>query len=186
MLVSLVCVLTLNCMLPVSAVQNSSPADNEIIFDNYNNVIQMTNEEALSYFKNFLNSRAHTISTDNYYTVEALESFTAYATEEGIIVNTPEQKSELSKATVRGLFTTVADVGRRMGYTTAATLLKHSLQDTPSVFNRGSTSTYGYQIAASTECIQIVGHSKKVLKMLAPIHAQQLELQPSTVQRIYI
>ena len=57
---------------------------------------------------------------------------------------------------LRANFKTVAACGQLAGYTTAADLLNHSLQDYPANLSYTSNSSYAHQIQFSSECNSIV------------------------------
>lgn len=100
------------------------------------------------------------ISEGEDFAVAALEGFTQYAVEEGIIEDTVEQRAAITKAVVRAEFKLVVAGGNVLGYTAAATLLNHSLQDNPSNLSYVSTTDMAKQIAGSTECTTIVNQFK--------------------------
>ena len=128
----------------------------EIIYDDYNDEIHMTHKEALDYFFTFLSTRASTTSAENIYTTENLNTFIEFAVTNNIIDDSPEQRNSLQISTYRGRFEMVADTAYNLGYTTAATLLRRSLQDNPSDFIMGASSVYAVQIGNSTELSQII------------------------------
>lgn len=70
---------------------------------------------------------------------EILE-FQDYAIDAGIVDDTPSARNEISKILIRSIFGTIADGGRRAGFTIAADFLEHSLDDNPTdlVFQSGS------------------------------------------------
>lgn len=119
-------------------------------------VLQMTEEQVLAYYQEFLESQHYMTTFSNTNVQENLDSFEQYAIDEGIIADTPEQRGAITKAIVRAEFATVVAGGNYAGYTTAAALLDHSLQDAPSNLSYGSSSSYATQIRKSTECKKII------------------------------
>ena len=93
-----------------------------------------------------------------------MDNFAEYAVEQDIIENTPVQRAAITKAVIRAEFKTVVAAGNTLGYTTAATLLNHSLQDSPSDISYGSSTTYASQISKSSECKKIVQQFKADVK----------------------
>ncbi|MCF0130287.1 MAG: hypothetical protein HUJ71_01105 [Pseudobutyrivibrio sp.] len=90
-----------------------------------------------------------------------LKGFTEEAVRKGIIENTPLQRAALTKAVVRAEFKVVVAGGSKAGYTTAAALLDHSLQDAPANLSYTTSSVFASQIAKSSECKSIVDEFKK-------------------------
>ena len=128
--------------------------------DIYNASISMYDSEALALYNQYLEQAPASISEGEDFAVAALEGFTQYAVEEGIIEDTVEQRAAITKAVVRAEFKLVVAGGNVLGYTAAATLLNHSLQDNPSNLSYGSTTDMAKQIAGSTECRTIVNQFK--------------------------
>lgn len=128
--------------------------------DIYNASISMYDSEALALYNQYLEQAPASISEGEDFAVAALEGFTQYAVEEGIIEDTVEQRAAITKAVVRAEFKLVVAGGNVLGYTAAATLLNHSLQDNPSNLSYGSTTDMAKQIAGSTECTTIVNQFK--------------------------
>lgn len=154
------CVLMMTCTVPVLAAEESA-ATSIVIADNYNETIHMTDEQALEYFKEFLENYPNAVSTDGYITQETLEDFSQYAVEQGIIADTVEERGTITKAIVRAEFAVVVAGGKIAGFDTAAALLDHSLQDSPSNLSYGYTSSYATQIQKSSECKKIVSDFKE-------------------------
>lgn len=153
--------LSLSCSIPAFAAEtDSGDVVAQTTSNDYNQVIGMTDEQALEYFNEFLESRPNTLSTEPTVTQETLDEFAQYAVDNGIIEDTPEQRGAITKAVVRAEFAVVVAGGKLAGFSTAAALLDHSLQDSPSNLNYGSTSTYATQIAGSSECKKIVSDFK--------------------------
>lgn len=114
----------------------------------------------MALYNQYLEQAPASISEGEDFAVAALEGFTQYAVEEGIIEDTVEQRAAITKAVVRAEFKLVVAGGNVLGYTAAATLLNHSLQDNPSNLSYGSTTDMAKQIAGSTECRTIVNQFK--------------------------
>ena len=155
------CLLSLSYSVPAFAAEteNGNVID-QTTSNDYNQVIGMTDEQALGYFNEFLALQPNSISAETNITQQTLDDFAQYAVENGIIDDTPEQRGAITKAVVRAEFAVVVAGGKIAGFTTAAALLDHSLQDSPSNLNYGATSTYAAQIANSSECQQIVNDFK--------------------------
>lgn len=155
------CLLSLSCSIPAFAAEtDSGDVVAQTTSNDYNQVIGMTDEQALEYFNEFLASQPNTLSTETTVTQETLDEFAQYAVDNGIIEDTPEQRGAITKAIVRAEFAIVVAGGKLAGFSTAAALLDHSLQDSPSNLEYGSTSDYAAQIADSSECQQIVNDFK--------------------------
>lgn len=153
--------LMLMCAIPTLAAETSNEISATSTANNYNEVIQMTNEHALEYFKEFLASQSSpTTVADVSITQDTLEAFTRYAVEEGIIADTAEQRGAITKAIVRAEFAIVVAGGDVAGFDTAADLLEHSLQDYPDDLSYGYTSSYAQQILNSSECQSIISDFK--------------------------
>lgn len=132
--------------------------------DSYESSIGMTDEEALQLYNDYLSSLPNTLSESNTISIDYLETFADYAVEQGIIENTSAQRTGITKAIVRAEFKTVAKAGTALGFTTAGTLLNHSLQDNPSNLSYGANTTFASQISKSSECNSIVKSFKSSVK----------------------
>ncbi len=124
--------------------------------DIFNDSISMYDSEALALYEQYLAQIPISISEGDEYALAALEGFTQYAVEEGIIEDTAVQRDAITKAVVRAEFKIVVEGGKNLGYTAAATLLNHSLQDHPLDLSFSSTSSMAIQIANSAECRTII------------------------------
>ncbi len=121
--------------------------------------VKMTSSDRalLSMYDDYLRKTNRVMSAEEKYSIRMLEGFAEDAARRGIIENTPQAKAAISKALLRANFKLIADGGKLLGYTTAADLLAHSLQDNPSKFIYSSSSTYAQQIANSSECQSLIG-----------------------------
>lgn len=138
---------------------------NALSIDNsYESVIGMSDEEALQLYKDYLSSLPNSVGEEEQYSADYLNSFADYAVEQGIIEDTPVQRAAITKAIVRAEFKVVSAEGKALGFTTAATLLNHSLQDSPSNLSYGSSTSFASQILKSSECKQIVNNFKSYVK----------------------
>lgn len=72
--------------------------------DIYNASISMYDSEALALYNQYLEQAPASISEGEDFAVAALEGFTQYAVEEGIIEDTVEQRAAITKAVVRAEF----------------------------------------------------------------------------------
>lgn len=115
-------------------------------------------------YSQFLASKHNSIAEETGIITETLDEFAQYAVDNGIIEDTPVQRAAITKAVVRQEFKTVANCGYVAGYKTAAVLLDHSLQDSPSDLSFSSRSTYSAQILSSSECTKIVNEFKKAVQ----------------------
>lgn len=128
--------------------------------DIYSDSISMYDSEALALYDQYLEQAPASIAEGEDFAVAALEGFAQYAVDEGIIEDTVVQRGAITKAVVRAEFKLVVAGGNALGYTAAATLLDHSLQDSPSNLSYGSTTSMAKQIAGSTECATIINQFK--------------------------
>lgn len=128
--------------------------------DIFNDSISMYDSEVLALYEQYLAQAPASISECDEFSVAVLEEFVQYAVEEGIIEDTVVQRVDLTKAATRAQFKLVAEGGKKLGYTTAATLLNHSLQDHPLDLSFNSTSSMATQIANSAECRSIINQFK--------------------------
>lgn len=128
--------------------------------DIYNDSISLYDSEALALYEQYLEQAPTSISEGEDFAVAALEGFAQYAVDEGIIEDTVVQRATITKAVVRAEFKLVVAGGNTLGYTAAATLLNHSLQDSPTNLSYGSTTDMAKQIANSSECAAIVNQFK--------------------------
>ena len=158
----MVCVLMLTCAMPAFAAEYSSDIYVEVNeTGNYNELIGMTDEQALECFEEYLASHPGVASADGHITRENLDTFAQYAVDEGIIDDTVEQRGAITKAIVRAEFAVVVAGGKLVGFNTAAALLDHSLQDSPSNLSYDSTTSYATQILNSSECKKIISDFKE-------------------------
>lgn len=133
--------------------------DNENIVNtntSYDETTGLTDDEVLKLYNQYLLSTPNALSEETYFSAETLNGFAQYAVDKGIIEDTPVQRSAIKKDFLRGEFKMVAKAGNIAGYTTAAALLNHSLQDNPSNLSLNSSSTYSTQILNSSECRKII------------------------------
>jgi len=130
----------------------------------YKREFGITSKEMLKMYDDYVRSEYGELSKDDYYSVEFLEEFADEAVRKGIIDDTPVQRAAITKALLRASMQVVADCGNAMGYTTAAALLSHSLQDNPSNLSYGYTSSYATQIQYSSECNSIVNSVKSYVR----------------------
>lgn len=72
--------------------------------DSYEESIGMTDEEVLELFNDYLSSLPETYSETPPSSAEHLNDFVEYAVEEGIIEDTPVQRTAITKAVVRAQF----------------------------------------------------------------------------------
>ncbi|MGG2114203.1 hypothetical protein ABFY60_27925 [Lysinibacillus pakistanensis] len=93
-----------------------------------------------------------------------LEEFVDYAVDSGAIYNTMEARAEVLVKTVRLQFKAVVAGGKLVGYTTAADLLNHSLQDSPKDLNYASGTAISNQVKSSKEAENIVNDIKKYVQ----------------------
>jgi len=128
--------------------------------DIFNDSISMYDSEVLALYEQYLAQAPISISEGDESAAEALEGFVQYAVEEGIIEDTVVQRDALTKAATRAELKLVVEGGKKLGYTTAATLLNHSLQDHPLDLSFGSSSSVATQIANSAECRTIINQFK--------------------------
>lgn len=130
--------------------------------------IGMTDEELLELYNDYLSSTTCSLMSiddvEEGFSVEKLNGFAEEAAREGIIENNAIQKAAITKAVVRAEFKVVVAGGKKAGYTTAAALLDHSLQDTPSNLSYGSSSSFATQISNSSECTAVVNIFKNQVK----------------------
>jgi len=124
----------------------------------------MSDEELLEYYNEYVASRTCLMSVDDKYSVEMLSGFADQAVKDGLITDTPKQRAAVTKAVVRAEFKAVVAGGNVKGYTTAATLLNHSLQDYPQKMLCPSGSGIAAQIGRSSECTSIVNSFKKQVR----------------------
>ena len=157
-------VMMMMCAVPAFAVEMSDEVYASSTSNDFNETIHMTDEQALEYFKAFLASQPSVATDENYITQESLNAFAQYAVDEGIIADTAEQRGAITKAIVRAEFAVVVAGGDLAGFDTAADLLDHSLQDSPSDLSYGSTSSYATQILNSSECKKIISDFKAYVK----------------------
>lgn len=128
--------------------------------DIFNDSISMYDSEVLALYEQYLAQTPTSISECDEFAVVVLEGFVQYAVEERIIEDTAVQRDALTKAATRAELKLVAEGGKKLGYTTAAALLNHSLQDHPLDLSFHSTSSMATQIANSTECRTIINQFK--------------------------
>ena len=132
--------------------------------DSFEDSIGMTDEKALQLYNDYLASLPETISEADTYSIERLNNFVDYAVEQGIIEDTAVQRAGITKAIVRKQFKVVVIAGKRLGFSAAATLLNHSLQDNPSNLSFGSSTKMASQISKASECKSIVNSFKSYVK----------------------
>lgn len=136
-------------------------ADNENIVQmnaSYDETTGLTDDEVLKLYNQYL------VSTPNVLSEGILNGFVQYAVDNGIIEDTPVQRGAITKAVVKAEFKVVVAGGNAAGYKTAAALLNHSLQDSPSNLSYSSSSAYSKQILNSSECRKIINDFKKAVK----------------------
>ena len=160
----MVCVMLMMCAVPAFAAETSDEVAVTSTANDYNEVIKMTDEQALEYFKEFLASQPCPATLESNITKETLDAFAQYAVDEGLIADTAEQRGAITKAIVRAEFAVVVAGGNLAGFDTAADFLDHSLQDSPSDLSYGSTSSYATQILNSSECKKIISDFKAYVK----------------------
>ncbi len=154
------CIMMLVCAVPAFATEVVDELPVVSTANDYNEAIKMTDEQAFEYFEEFLASQPSIASVEGNITQETLSAFAQYAVDEGIIADTAEQRGAITKAIVRASFAVVVTGGDLLGFDTAADLLDHSLQDSPSDLSYGSTSSYATQILNSSECKKIISDFK--------------------------
>lgn len=130
----------------------------------YDETTGLSYDEILKLYNQYLTSQTYTISKESYLSTKTLNEFAQYAVDNGIIKDTPIQRGAITKAVVRAEFKVVVSGGKTAGYTTAAALLEHSLQDSPSNLSLSSGSTYSTQILKSSECKKIISDFKTAVK----------------------
>ena len=130
----------------------------------YDETTGLTDDEVLKYYNQYLASQPSTISEESCPSAKTLNEFAQYAVDNKIIEDTPIQRGAITKAVVRAEFKVVVAGGNAAGYTTAAALLDHSLQDAPSNLSFSSGSTYSTQILNSSECKKIISDFKSAVK----------------------
>lgn len=139
-------------------------SDPELIFEQddlaFQQSIGLTDDEILQLYEDYLASIPSTMALEEDFSTIQLEGFADYAVEIGIIEDTVVQRAAITKAVVRAEFKVVVAGGNLCGYTTAATLLNHSLQDSPSSLSYGSTSSIATQITDSSEYKSIINDFK--------------------------
>ena len=88
------------CILRLQVKQKNFYSNEDI----YNASISMYDSEALALYNQYLEQAPASISEGEDFAVAALEGFTQYAVEEGIIEDTVEQRAAITKAVVRAEF----------------------------------------------------------------------------------
>lgn len=90
-----------------------------------------------------------------------INEFVDYTVDSGAIENTIEARGEVAVTAVRLQFKAVVAGGNVAGYTMAAELLNHSLQDSPVAKNYASGTAISNQVKNSAEVNNIVASIKK-------------------------
>lgn len=121
--------------------------------------IGITNEEIMELYYQYLESQPAMLLEERSIE-EKLNGFAQYAVDSGVIEDTAVQREGITKAVVRTEFKIVVAGGKAAGYTTAANLLDHSLQDAPSNLSYSSSTSYARQILNSSECKTIINDFK--------------------------
>lgn len=93
-----------------------------------------------------------------------LEEFVDYAVDSGAIYNTMEARAEVLIKAVRLQFKAVVAGGKLVGYTTAADLLNHSLQDSPKDLKYASGTAISNQVKGSKEVGDLVADITKYVE----------------------
>lgn len=128
--------------------------------DIYNDSISIYDSEALALYEQYLEQAPISIAEGEDFAAAALEGFAQYSVDVGIIEDTAVQRVAITKAAVRAEFKLVVAGGNALGYTAAATLLNHSLQDYPLNLSFNPLTNMAKQIENSRECAAIVNQSK--------------------------
>ena len=111
--------------------------------ENYDFKINMSYEEVIELYNDYLETKISLNNViDEKFSEDSLDEFLKYAIKTGVIDDTVEEKTALTKAFYRTQFKAAVAAGNTLGYTTAANLLDHSLQDNPSSFTCGSNTSY--------------------------------------------
>lgn len=128
---------------------------------NYDSEINMTYAEVLELYDEYLEEKVSLNSiADENVPEYSVDEFLQYAIATGAIEDTVAEKAALNKAFYRAEFKVAVAAGNTLGYTTAATLLDHSLQDAPSNFICDSSTSYAKQILNSDEVKSILNSFK--------------------------
>ena len=124
----------------------------------------LSDQEIRTMYEAFVISKKSVVSQEEYYSPILMEEFVDQLVDDGYIEDTPIQRGYVPLALVRANFLTVVSLGRALGYTTAATLLEHSLQDNPYDLSYSSNTTYARQIQYSSECNSIVNSVRNYVR----------------------
>lgn len=133
-------------------------------------VTGLTYNQVLKLFKEFQKQRNSTLNSSlsekqsEKASKVLIDDFVNYTVNRGMISNTIEAKSALSKDVMRGLMTTVAETGIQHGYVMAGAFLLNSLQDNPSNLSLSSGSDFSNEVKDSSEWRKIVSDYKSYVK----------------------
>ena len=111
------------------------------------NIALMSEENILIYYQEY----TKTVSATSTPGQESVEGFIQYAVDQGLINDTPAERTSIGIVTYRALFRIAADAGEALGFTTGAHFLRHSIQDAPSNLVYNASSAYAAQILSSEE-----------------------------------
>lgn len=136
-------------------------AENSVITQEFdisdNTETTLSDSEILDLYEQFIEGKPSLFSSN---TSDNISEFTDYCVALGVIDDTPTERSVVSKVLIRSYFKAAVTAGNVAGYTTAAYLLNHSLQDNPANLTFATSSTYAYQVERSTACQSIINSLK--------------------------
>lgn len=139
------------CAVPTTAQNIVIEEKQKICSDGLN----LTQYDVRTYYDAFLESRNAQFAERANESNE-IDEFVQYAVDQGIILDTAEQREALTKEGYRLLLTPLVTIGNEAGLYTAATLLSRPLQDVPGNFVKNATSGYAIELINCDEIQELI------------------------------